>query len=82
MKGKVYKTVVRPALLYGLGKVELSKRQEAELEVAEVKIPRFSLGEMRMDWIRTKYIKGSAQVKEVSLDMYRGGIVNTSVEGC
>ena len=33
MKGKVYMTVVRPAVLYGLETVALRKRQERELEV-------------------------------------------------
>ncbi|KAI5091615.1 hypothetical protein C0J45_18821, partial [Silurus meridionalis] len=37
MKGKVYRTVVRPAMLYGLETVALSKRHEVELEVAELK---------------------------------------------
>ncbi|KAK3550714.1 hypothetical protein QTP70_003971 [Hemibagrus guttatus] len=32
IKGKVYKTVVRPAMLYGLETVSLRKRQESELE--------------------------------------------------
>ena len=52
VKGKVYKMVVRPAMLYGLEAVALTKRQEAELEVAELKMLRFSLGVMRMDSIR------------------------------
>ena len=52
MKGKVYKTVMRPAMLYGLETVALGKRQEAELEVAEMKMLRFSLGVTRMDRIR------------------------------
>ncbi|KAK3528895.1 hypothetical protein QTP70_012072 [Hemibagrus guttatus] len=34
IKGKVYKTVVRPAMPYGLETVSLRKRQESELEVA------------------------------------------------
>ncbi|KAK3561732.1 hypothetical protein QTP86_012988 [Hemibagrus guttatus] len=38
IKGKVYRTVVRPAMLYGLETVSLRKRQEAELEVAELKM--------------------------------------------
>ncbi|KAK3537700.1 hypothetical protein QTP70_017834 [Hemibagrus guttatus] len=42
IKGKVYRTVVRPAMLYGLETVSLRKRQEAELEVAELKMLRFS----------------------------------------
>ncbi|KAK3561454.1 hypothetical protein QTP86_002818 [Hemibagrus guttatus] len=40
IKGKVYRTVVRPAMLYGLETVSLRKRQESELEVAEMKMLR------------------------------------------
>ena len=38
---------VRPAMMYGLEAVALTKRQEAEMEVAELKILRFSLGVTR-----------------------------------
>ena len=34
VKGKVYKVAVRPAMLYGLETVALTKRHEAEMEVA------------------------------------------------
>ncbi|KAK3510913.1 hypothetical protein QTP70_025546 [Hemibagrus guttatus] len=40
IKGKVYRTVVRPAMLYGLETVSLRKRQESELDVAELKMLR------------------------------------------
>ena len=63
MKGKIYKTVVRPAMMYGLETVALTKRQEAELEVAELRMLRFSLGVTRMDKIRNKYIRGAAHVR-------------------
>ncbi|KAK3544317.1 hypothetical protein QTP86_009089 [Hemibagrus guttatus] len=43
IKGKVYRTVVRPAMLYGLETVSLRKRQESELEVAELKMLRICL---------------------------------------
>ena len=36
VKGKVYRVAVRPAMLYGLETVALTKRQEAEMEVAEL----------------------------------------------
>ncbi|KAK3516314.1 hypothetical protein QTP70_009370 [Hemibagrus guttatus] len=42
IKGKVYRTVVRPAMLYGLETVSLRKRQESELEVAELKMLRMN----------------------------------------
>ena len=40
VKGKVYKVAVRPAMLYGLETVALTKRQEAEMEMAELKMLR------------------------------------------
>ncbi|KAK3548966.1 hypothetical protein QTP70_022654, partial [Hemibagrus guttatus] len=62
IKGKVYRTVVRPAMLYGLETVSLRKRQESELEVAELKMLRFALGVTRLDRIRNEYIRGTAHV--------------------
>ncbi|MCJ8734931.1 hypothetical protein PDJAM_G00241020 [Pangasius djambal] len=62
IKGKVYKTVVRPAMLHGLETVSLRKRQESELEGAELKMLRFSLGVTRLDRIRNEYIRGTAHV--------------------
>ncbi|KAK3566754.1 hypothetical protein QTP86_004437 [Hemibagrus guttatus] len=61
IKGKVYRTVERPAMLYGLETVSLRKRQESELEVAELK-KMFSLGVTRLDRIRKEYIRGTAHV--------------------
>ena len=62
MKGKVYRVAVRPAILYGLETVALTKRQVAKMEVAELKMLRFSLGVTRMDKIGNEYIRGTAQV--------------------
>ena len=55
MKGKVYNVAVRSAMLYGLEAVTLTKRQEADMEVAEMKMLRVSLGVTRMDKIRNEY---------------------------
>ena len=62
VKGKVYKVAVRPAMLYGLDTVVLTKRQEAYMGVAMLKMLRFSLGVTIMDKIRNEYIRGTAQV--------------------
>ena len=43
VKGKVYRVAVRPAMLHGLETVALTKRQEVEMEVAELKTLRISL---------------------------------------
>ncbi|XP_061651845.1 uncharacterized protein LOC133488234, partial [Phyllopteryx taeniolatus] len=63
MKGKVYKTVVRPAMMYGLETVALKRKQEAEMEVAEMKMLRFALGVTRLDKIRNELIRGTAKVR-------------------
>lgn len=44
MKELVYKLVLKPALICDLQKIALKKRQEAKLEVAELKMLRFSFG--------------------------------------
>ena len=54
VKGKVYRTVVRPAMMSGLETLALGRRKEAELEVAELML-RFSLVVTRMDRIRNKH---------------------------
>ena len=54
VKLKVYKVAVRPAMLYGLETATMTKRQEVEMEVAGVKMLRFSLGVTRMYKIRNE----------------------------
>ena len=38
LKGKVYKVAVRPAMSYGLETMAQTRRQETELQVAELKM--------------------------------------------
>ena len=60
LKGKVCKVAVRPAMLYGLETVALTKRQEAGMDVAELNMLRFSLGVTRINI--NEYIRRTAQV--------------------
>ena len=66
LKGKFQRRVVRLAMTYGLETVALTKRQETELEVAEMRMLRFELGVTRKDRIRNKYIRGSLKVGPIS----------------
>ena len=52
--------------MYGLETVALTKKQEAELEVAEMKMLRFELGVTRMDRIRNSFIRGSLHVGSIA----------------
>ena len=41
VKGKIYKSVVRPAMLYGMETVAVTERQMGKMEVAELKMVRW-----------------------------------------
>ena len=43
----VQATTVRPAMLYGMEVVSVTKKQENKMEVAEMKMLRFSLGKIK-----------------------------------
>ena len=51
VKGKMYKSVVRPAMLHGMETVAVTKRQVRKMEVAELKMVRWALGVTRKDKI-------------------------------
>ena len=53
VKGKMYKSVVRPAMLYRMETVAVMERQMGKMEVAELKMVRWTLGVTRKDKIKT-----------------------------
>ncbi|KAI5103545.1 hypothetical protein C0J45_7126, partial [Silurus meridionalis] len=57
VKGKVYRTVVRPEMSYGLETVALT-----HCGISVYKMLRFPLGVTRMDRIRNEFIRGTAHV--------------------
>ena len=73
VKGKVYNSVVRPAMVYGLEKVAVTKKQVEEMEVAEIKMLRFAMGMTRKDKIRNEYIRDTVKIKRLGMKMRRAG---------
>ena len=63
VKGKVYSSVVRPAMVYRLETVAVTKKQVEEMEVAEMKMFRFAMGVTRKDKIRNEYIRSTFKVE-------------------
>ena len=59
VKGKVYSSVVRPAMVYGLETVAVTKKQVEEMEVAEMKMLRFAMGVTRKNKIRNEQIRST-----------------------
>ena len=72
VKGKVYSSVVRPAMVYGLETVAVTKKQVKEMEVAEIKMLRFAMGVTRKHKIRNKYIKSTVKVEQLGMKMREG----------
>ena len=66
LKGKVDKTVVRPALLYGAETWATTRGQEARLEVNEMRMLRWMCGVTRRDKIRNEHIRGTTRVVQAS----------------
>ena len=63
VKGKVYSSVVRPEMVYGLETVAVTKKQVKEMEVAEMKMLRFAMGVTRKDKIRNDYVRNTVKVE-------------------
>ncbi|KAG7296805.1 hypothetical protein JYU34_020747 [Plutella xylostella] len=65
-KGKIYKTVVRPALMYGSECWTMKKAHEQQMHVAEMKMLRWAGGVTRLDKVRNEHIRGSFKVAPIA----------------
>ena len=87
VKRKMYKSVVRPAMLYGMETVAVTEEQVGKMEVAELKVVRWALGVTRKDKIRNEYVRGTSKIAKLK-DKFRNarlrwyGHVKRREEGC
>ncbi|CAK1595248.1 unnamed protein product [Parnassius mnemosyne] len=65
LKGKIYKTAVRPAMLYGAECWAAKKIHEKKMHTNEMKMLRWSAGVTRLDKVRNEYIRGSFKVAPI-----------------
>ena len=65
LKSKLYKTVVRPAMVYGSECWAMRKQEEQRLHTTEMKILRWSQGKTRKDRIKNETIRGIARVTPI-----------------
>ena len=72
VKGKVYSSVVRPAMVYGLETVAVTKKQMEDMEVAEIKMLRFTMGVTRKYKIRNEHIRSNVKVERLGMKMREG----------
>ncbi|MES6371410.1 hypothetical protein U6J70_12350, partial [Cutibacterium acnes] len=65
LKGKFYKTAIRPAMLYGVECWATNKQQVHKMSVAEMRMLRWMSGKTRKDKIRNEFIRGSLGVAPI-----------------
>ena len=66
LKSKLYKTVVRPAMVYGSECWTLRQQEEQRLHTTEMKMLRWSQGKTRKDRIKNETIRGNAKVTPIN----------------
>ena len=71
-KEKAYSIAVRPAMVYRLETVAITKKQVEEMEVAEMKMLRFVMGVTRKGKIRNEYIRDTVTMERLGMKMREG----------
>ena len=59
-------------MVYGLETVAVTKKQVEEMEVAEMKMLRFTMGVTRKDKIRKEHIRSTVKVERLGMKMREG----------
>ena len=72
IKVKVYCSMVRSAMVYGLERVAVTNKKVEKMEVAEMKMLRFAMGVTRKDKIRNEYIRGTDKVERLIIKLREG----------
>ena len=67
VKGKVYKVVVQPAMLYATETLPLASRHVRKLETTEMKMCRWTCGHTRKDHVRNDDIRKRLEVENISV---------------
>ncbi|VDO19197.1 unnamed protein product [Heligmosomoides polygyrus] len=69
LNNKLYRTVVRPALLYGSECWALGKAQERQLHAAEMRMLRWACGWTRRDRVRNEDVRAVMNTAPIQLKM-------------
>ncbi|XP_048006059.1 uncharacterized protein LOC125241562 [Leguminivora glycinivorella] len=65
VKGHLYKTAIRPAVLYGSECWATNKQHLDKLHVTEMRMLRWSAGVTLLDKLRNQYIRGSFKIAPI-----------------
>ena len=59
-------------MVYGLETVAITKKQVGQMEVTEMKMLRFAMGDTRKDEIRNEYIRGTVKIERLGIKVRKG----------
>nr|XP_027219602.1 uncharacterized protein LOC113811951 [Penaeus vannamei] len=65
VKGKLYETTVRPAMIYGAETWPTKRSQERKFEVEDMNMLRWMCGVTRLNKIRSEMIRGTVKVEKI-----------------
>lgn len=65
LKGKVYRTIIRPAIMYGSEHWALTDYMENRLSVAEMKMARWIVGVRLRDKVRNENVRGKLGIASI-----------------
>jgi len=89
LNGKVYKTVIRPMIMYGAEASTLTRREEGLLESTEMRMLQWILGVSLRDKKRIEVIRKKLGVASITHDKIRearmrwyGHVMRKEVENC
>ena len=66
VKGKIHKTIVQPAMLYGMETVPVTSYHVNKLEVTEMKMCRWACGHRLRDHVRNDDIREKLKVENIT----------------
>ena len=66
VKGKIHKTIVQPAMLYGTETVPVTSSHVKKLEVTEIKMCRWTCGHTLRDHVRNVDIRKKLKVENIT----------------
>ena len=69
LKGKFYKTVIRPTMLYGTEGWAVKKHYVSKMNVAEMRMLRWMCGKTRRDKIRNEQIRKMIEIAPIEEKM-------------
>ena len=72
VKGKACSSMVRPAMVYGLETVAVTKKQVEEMVVAEMKMLRSAIRVTRKDKINNEHIRSTVKIERLGMKMREG----------